>query len=257
MTVSRNRPHHAAPRGRQGTTHRAALLLLSGILSTVAPALPASARDASVSRLTAVDRYAAHIAEAAQRFGVPVAWIRAVMHVESRGDERAISPVGAMGLMQIMPATWSNLRLRHGLGNDPFDPHDNILAGAAYLREMYDRYGSPGFLAAYNAGPGRYENSLAGARALPAETRAYVAMLAPSVSDGEVGEPVVTPTVARISWTTAPLFVARSERTSATNPAQSGRPSNVALEAVSARDVSGIAPQANGLFVARSGSGGL
>ena len=114
-----------------------------------------------MSHLAAVDRYAAHIAEAAQRFGVPVAWIRAVMHVESRGDERAISPVGAMGLMQIMPATWSNLRDRHGLGNDPFDPHDNILAGAAYLREMYDRYGSPGFLAAYNAGPGRVNQWIA------------------------------------------------------------------------------------------------
>jgi hypothetical protein len=77
-----------------------------------------------------------------------------------------------------MPATWAELRVRHRLGGNPYDPRDNILAGAAYLREMHDRYGSPGFLAAYNAGPGRYEEYLAG-RPLPAETRAYVAALAP------------------------------------------------------------------------------
>src|SRR3546814_17844195 len=94
------------------------------------------------------------------------------MRVESRGDVRAVSPKGAMGLMQLMPDTWASLRVRLGLGANPYDPRDNILAGAAYLREMHDRYGSPGFLAAYNAGPGRYEEALAG-RPLPAETRAY------------------------------------------------------------------------------------
>ena len=61
--------------------------------------------------------------------------------------------------MQIMPQTWAELRARYGLGTDPYDPHDNILAGAAYIRELHDRYGAPGFLAAYNAGPGRYEAS--------------------------------------------------------------------------------------------------
>src|SRR3546814_10577379 len=94
-----------------------------------------------------VDSYAAFVAEAAQRFGIPEAWIRAVMRVESRGDVRAVSPKGAMGLMQLMPDTWANLRVRLGLGANPYDPRDNILAGAAYLREMHDRYGSPGFLA--------------------------------------------------------------------------------------------------------------
>src|SRR3546814_10072998 len=73
-------------------------------------------------------------------------WIRAVMRVESRGDARAISPKGAIGLMQVMPATWTEMRTRYALGPDPYDPRDNILAGAAYLREMHDRYGSPGFL---------------------------------------------------------------------------------------------------------------
>ena len=79
--------------------------------------------------------------EAAQRFAIPASWIRAVMRVESFGDPRALSPKGAMGLMQIMPDTWSELRSRHGLGADPYDPHDNIIAGAAYLRELHDRYG--------------------------------------------------------------------------------------------------------------------
>src|SRR3546814_14064344 len=86
---------------------------------------------------------AVHIEEAVRRFGIPAAWIRAVMRAESAGDVRAISSAGAMGLMQIMPDTWAELRVRHRLGRDPYDPRDNILAGAAYLREMYDRYGPP------------------------------------------------------------------------------------------------------------------
>ncbi len=104
--------------------------------------------------------------EAALRFGLPVHWIRAVLAVESAGDRWARSPQGAMGLMQIMPDTWTELRSRYGLGADPFEPRDNILAGAAYLREMHDRFGSPGFLAAYNAGPERYEDHLRTGRAL-------------------------------------------------------------------------------------------
>jgi soluble lytic murein transglycosylase-like protein len=114
-----------------------------------------------------------HVEIAAARFGLPVNLIEAVIAAESGGQTRAVSSAGAMGLMQLMPGTWAELRLRLGLGSDPFDPGDNILAGAAYLRELRDRYGAPGFLAAYNAGPGRYEASLAG-RPLPLETRLYV-----------------------------------------------------------------------------------
>lgn len=110
------------------------------------------------------------------------------MRVESDGEVSAISSACAMGVMQIIRATWAELRVRHRLGGNPYDPRDNILAGAAYLREMHDRYGSPGFLAAYNAGPGRYEECLAG-RPLPAETRAYVATLAPIVGGGELAGP--------------------------------------------------------------------
>jgi soluble lytic murein transglycosylase-like protein len=126
--------------------------------------------------------FAAFVAEAARRCGLPQSWIRAVMRAESGGDTRARSAKGAMGLMQIMPATWGDLRARYGLGSDPYDPRDNILAGTAYLREMHDRFGSPGFLAAYNAGPGRYEEFVARGRALPAETRTYLAKLAPIIS---------------------------------------------------------------------------
>src|SRR5260370_27569004 len=116
--------------------------------------------------------FAAFVTEASKRFGVPEHWIRAVMHVESSAKPRARSERGAMGLMQIMPKTWAELRARYGLGAAPYDPRDNILAGAAYIRQLYDRYGAPDFRAAYNAGPGRYERHRATGRPLPAETQA-------------------------------------------------------------------------------------
>src|SRR6185312_9285799 len=114
-----------------------------------------------------------------KRFDVPEIWIRSVMKVESGGNEYlngrlVTSSAGAMGLMQVMPQTYEELRDRYALGDDPFHPRDNILAGTAYLREMYDIYGSPGFLAAYNAGPKRLDDYLANVRPLPAETRRYV-----------------------------------------------------------------------------------
>ena len=115
--------------------------------------------------------------EASRRFHIPPQWIRSVMCAESYGDACAVSVKGAIGLMQIMPATYEELRLKHALGPDPFNPGDNILAGAAYLSEMFERYGEEGFLAAYNAGPHRYEDYLQG-RPLPAETISYVGGLA-------------------------------------------------------------------------------
>src|SRR5258705_7161359 len=124
------------------------------------------------------------------------------------GDERAISPKGALGPMQIMPRTWVELSVRYRLGIDPFDPHDNILAGAAYLREMHDRFGSPGFLAAYNAGPERYEQHLAAGRPLPAETQAYVSALAPVI---DVERRDGGSFVASRPWRQAPLFPGQLE----------------------------------------------
>lgn len=129
-----------------------------------------------------VERWADQISEASGRFGIPAAWIRRVMTAESGGrtmlNGRPIrSQVGAMGLMQLMPGTWQAMRAAQGLGPDPDDPRDNILAGTAYLRLMYDRFGYPGLFAAYNAGPGAYAAWLGGRRRLPAETVAYVAQV--------------------------------------------------------------------------------
>ena len=127
------------------------------------------------------DPWGPYIREAASRYGVPEQWVRAVMKQELGGQEQAISPVGAMGLMQVMPATYDGLRARYGLGADPYDPHNNILAGTAYIREMYDRFGAPAFLAAYNAGPDRVEAYLAGAGSLPDETQNYLASVTPDL----------------------------------------------------------------------------
>ncbi|MBI1260635.1 MAG: transglycosylase SLT domain-containing protein [Rhizobiales bacterium] len=242
--------------GRFRAARRIALLLLSGLAFTVTPTVATLAQIAPLERPASADPYAAHVAEASQRFGVPAAWIRTVMRAESAGDVRAVSSAGAMGLMQIMPDTWAELRVRHRLGSDPYDPRDNILAGAAYLREMHDRYGSPGFLAAYNAGPGRYEEYLSGKRSLPVETRAYVAALAPFVGGGDIAGPVIVATAEPVSWTRAPLFVVRADAASAADPVPFDGRSEDASAAPGARDVSAIAPQSSGLFVARSSTGG-
>lgn len=132
------------------------------------------------------DPYAAIITEASQRFDIPERWIRAVMRIESAGDPGATSRAGAIGLMQLMPPTWATMRARYRLGPDPYVPRDNIMAGTAYLREMYDRYGTPAFLAAYNAGPGRLDDHLRKGRPLPAETQRYLAVIGPALGGSDV-----------------------------------------------------------------------
>lgn len=132
-----------------------------------------------------IDVWRPYVAEASSRFGVPPAWIERVVRVESGGHTtlsgRPIrSRAGAIGLMQLMPPTWTDMRDTYGLGADPDDPRNNILAGTAYLRAMYDRFGYPGLFLAYNAGPARYADHLATGKTLPAETIAYLA----SVTDG-------------------------------------------------------------------------
>ena len=194
------------------------------------------------------DSIADFVAEASQRFGIPAPWIRAVMQVESAGDVHALSPAGAMGLMQIMPETWATVQPRYALGADPYDARDNILAGAAYLRELHDRYGSPGFLAAYNAGPARYEDHLATGRALPAETRAYLAVLAPLLGDDGVGDSGAAHAVLR-DWTEAPLFAAHAESAATKSPASAASRFRQVSVGKAAADWTGLAPQAQGLFV--------
>ncbi|MBY3313845.1 lytic transglycosylase domain-containing protein [Rhizobium laguerreae] len=247
---------HRAVVGRFPTVRRTAFLLLSGLLIALPLTVPAAAQDAPVQPVSPSDPYAGHIADAARRFGIPEAWIRAVMRVESRGDVRAISPRGAMGLMQIMPATWADLRARHGLGGDPYYPRDNIMAGAAYLREMHDRYGSPGFLAAYNAGPGRYEEYRAAGRPLPAETRAYVATLAPIIGGGDLAAPVTVATADPLAWTRAPLFIMQIDSRPRADQQQGDADPATPSAPESGRDPALPAVRSDGLFVARSDSPG-
>lgn len=248
MRACRSSTRHAP--GSVRAALRMALLLLSGLC--VAPVMPAAmaAQGTGVVRSAQRDPFDAHIKEASQRFGIPMAWIRAIMRKESAGDVRAVSSTGARGLMQIMPDTWDELRARWSLGRDPFDPRDNILAGTAYLRELHDRFGSPGFLAAYNAGPSRYEAYLAG-RPLPAETRAYVAALATVIGEGEGKRPFAVTSVEAIPWTKAPLFGSKPDRkqTAALQPV--GRLPNDTASASSVHDVGAIVPLSEGLFVIR------
>lgn len=128
------------------------------------------------------DPWGPYITQASRRFDVPERWIREVMRQESGGRQNATSRVGAMGLMQVMPGTYAELSRRYGLGGDPYHPWDNIMAGTAYIREMYELYGSPAFLAAYNAGPRRLEEYLWANRGLPDETRNYVARIGPRIA---------------------------------------------------------------------------
>jgi cell division protein FtsN len=132
------------------------------------------------------DPWGPYIQAAASRFDVPQQWIRQVMQVESGGHEYLdgaliVSSAGAMGLMQLEPETYDEMAARYGLGSDPFNPYDNIMAGTGYIHEMYEVYGSPGFLAAYNAGPGRLDNYMDYHQPLPHETTHYVAMIAPQI----------------------------------------------------------------------------
>ena len=159
------------------------------------------------------DPIAAYVAEASRRFGIPEAWIRSVMRVESAGEVGVTSSAGAMGLMQVMPQTYATMRARLGLGANGYDPHDNIVAGAAFLRDMHDRYGDAGFLAAYNAGPARYEEFRAGGRALPSETILYVARLGPMLGlDGGVPFAVNVPSVRRDAGSRADLRLPSRQR---------------------------------------------
>lgn len=185
-------------------------LRVVGVVLLLAATGASVAHGEELGRVAATGPYAAHIAEAAQRFRIPRAWIEAVLRAESAGDSRAVSRVGAMGLMQIMPDTWADLRVRYRLGPDPFEPRDNILAGAAYLREMFDRYGDVGaMLAAYNAGPDRTDDHLAFGRPLPGETRAYVATIAAVMGAAPLPDRAASHGRAP-DWRQAPLFAGRA-----------------------------------------------
>jgi hypothetical protein len=159
----------------------AATALLAGLLAACAEA-------PKPKPMVASGPWGAEIQNASHRFNIPEQWIRAVMQVESngqthwKGGQPITSHAGAMGLMQVMPGTYDELRYVHGLGADAYEPSDNILAGAAYIREMYDLYGYPGFLGAYNAGPERYRQYVEEGRPLPRETERYMDIIAPQIA---------------------------------------------------------------------------
>jgi soluble lytic murein transglycosylase-like protein len=169
-----------------------------------------NARAQTSARPPSIDRFANFIADASARFAVPARWIRAIIQIESAGDEHAISPRGAMGLMQLMPATWVELSVRYELGVDPFDPRDNIMAGTAYLSKLRGRFGSAGFIAAYHAGPTRYEQHLTTGQPLPPETAAYVAAVTPLLGN-EQAEHAAFRIKRAVPWREAPLFVERTD----------------------------------------------
>jgi soluble lytic murein transglycosylase-like protein len=144
------------------------------------------------ARADPVARWRPYVEEASARFRVPVDWIERVMRAESGGrtmlgGRPIVSSAGALGLMQLMPGTWADMRARLDLGSDPHAPRDNILAGTLYLRLMHDRFGYPGLFAAYNAGPARYAAVLTGRARLPPETRHYLAQLVDRLASASTG----------------------------------------------------------------------
>jgi soluble lytic murein transglycosylase-like protein len=110
------------------------------------------------------------IDRAASRYGVDQELIRAVIRTESGFDPDAISPVGAQGLMQLMPETAKELGV-----SDPLDAEQNVMGGTRYLRQLLDRYDGDldRALAAYNWGMGNVERR--GMEQMPQETRNYLA----------------------------------------------------------------------------------
>ena len=161
--------------------------VLPRLLSQPAPIVPSAFdEESTLSPAQLLDRWDGVITEASQRFHVPKTWIVAVMRQESGGRTMLgegvpiVSRAGAIGLMQVLPGTYVEMAVQHKLGDNPFVPRDNIMAGTAYLRWLHHKYGYPAMFAAYNAGPGRLEDHLKGAK-LPAETRAYVGGIAKSL----------------------------------------------------------------------------
>ena len=212
--------------------------------------VPSHAGPASTVAAGLVVPWQSFIDEAANRFSLPAFWIRAVIRIESNGNPKALSPKGAVGLMQLMPDTYAELRVRYGLGADATDPHDNIVAGTAYLRDMHERFGTEGFIAAYNAGPQRYEDHLATGRPLPEETLAYVAKLAPLLSNGSsVDSRSIT--TDRISWLQAPLFVEQRSGVSGVSRSAFTPRASFSRNDHTVVDLSALVPRPGSLFASK------
>ena len=155
-------------------------LMLLPPVPEIRPASPSPdlIKEMGMSSTELLDRWNPLIEEAADRFHIPAAWLKAVMRRESGGrtllsDGTPItSPVGAQGVMQLMPGTYKQMAEQYRLGDNPFDPRDNVLAAAGYLRWLHAKFGFPAMFAAYNYGPGNYKDSRG--HSLPTETRNYL-----------------------------------------------------------------------------------
>ncbi|TKB11796.1 lytic transglycosylase domain-containing protein [Desulforhopalus sp. IMCC35007] len=125
--------------------------------------------QSSISNRSDRSRYDSEIRRIARRYRVDPPLIKAIIHVESDFNHKAISNQGAQGLMQLMPATARELRVAN-----PFNPRENIDGGTRYFRQMLDSFGGDLVLslAAYNAGPGLVSRT--GGVPQITETRRYV-----------------------------------------------------------------------------------
>jgi soluble lytic murein transglycosylase-like protein len=156
-------------------------------VQTASPGQSVFEKEQAMTPAQLVQRWKMPVAKASRRSGVPVAWINAVMRVESGGrtmlsqNMRMVSDKGAVGIMQLMPQTYAQMRAQYRLGPDPFDPRDNIQAGAAYLRWLKSKYPYPAMFAAYNAGPDRVDGLLVKGTPLPEIRAAAPGEYAPGV----------------------------------------------------------------------------
>ena len=173
----------------------------SPVVQTVSPSKPAAPtlfqQEAAMSDRQLLERWKPLVQEAAGRFHVPPEWISAVMQRESGGRTMLaeglpiVSDAGAMGIMQVMPDTYSEMARQYGLGNDPFNPRDNVFAAAGYLRWLHGKYGYPAMFAAYNDGPGNFEFH-AQDGSLPVETKNYVKAIAGDAGLAAITKPAIT-----------------------------------------------------------------
>jgi soluble lytic murein transglycosylase-like protein len=171
------------PFGQAQAWHAAGARLYRGVVQHFqSESAPADENQMAVAQR--INRWQPYITEASVRYAIPATWIRAIINIESSGrimeDGRPItSGAGAVGVMQLMRGTYSAISQRDGLGSDPQNVHDNIFAGTAYLRDLYNKFGYPGLFAAYNAGP----SALIHHKTLPVETQNYVKMAMAGASD--------------------------------------------------------------------------
>jgi Transglycosylase SLT domain len=231
------------------------IVILNVALSAALADVGDNSLDRKVEQISAYGALKSYVEEASRRFLIPSSWIWAVMRIESAGDARALSHKGAIGLMQIMPDTWTMLRQQHGLGDDPYNPRDNILAGAGYLSELHHRYGEGGFLAAYNAGPRRWEEHLNGRRSLPAETIDYVSKVSRLIGLGAPSDGFLKAHfgsgAAESDLFVRSEFEASSDQRS-DDSSSKNQPTMLLNSDPRVVDLSSLAPSSNGLFVRRT-----